>query len=67
MVAEVEASLSLFLEAFPYQVKTWDAKVIERMAGQPHIFEAFKAGDETIKWRIYIAMRSAGGTAFSVA
>lgn len=67
MVTEVEASLSLFLEAFPYQVKTWDARVIERMARQPHVFAAFKAGDEATKWNIYIAMRGAGGITRSTA
>lgn len=67
MIAEVEEALSLFLEAFPYQVRTWDARVIEQMASQPHVFAAFKAGNEATKWKIYIAMRVAGGLARSAA
>lgn len=66
MGAEVEHTLATFLEAFPYQVKTWDAKAIANLSEHPQAFEEFKAGNEATKWQIYLAMRrpSMAHTAF---
>ncbi len=57
MVVEVEHTLAAFLEAWPEQVRMWDARVIAGMVQHPQTFEAFKAGNDTMKWRIYIALR----------
>ena len=67
MVAEVEQMLATFLEAYPDQVKTWDAGVITRMTGNPQAFEAFKAGDDTTKWHIYISLRHPVNTSHATA
>lgn len=57
MVKEVEHSIAAFLGTLPEQVRMWDAKVVAGMVQHPPTFEAFKAGNDLTKWRIYMSVR----------
>ena len=58
MVREVEHSIAAFLGTLPEQVRIWDAKLVSAMVQHPGHFEAFKAGNELDKWRIYMTLRT---------
>lgn len=57
MVREVEHSIAVFLGTLPEQVHQWDAKLVSAMLQHPGHFEAFKAGSDLDKWRIYMNLR----------
>ena len=57
MSTEIVKSLASFLEAVPYQVETWDKRVIEHLATNPEKMHAFRNGTPLAKWRIYSAIK----------
>lgn len=60
MHAEVLTLLSSFLGAVPAQVKAWDKKVIEHLAGNIRTFQEFKSGNDTTRWNIYARIKYQG-------
>lgn len=60
MHSEVLTLLSKFLGAVPAQVKAWDKKVIDYLAGNTKTFQEFKAGNDTTKWNIYARIKYKG-------
>jgi hypothetical protein len=57
MKPEIVKSLANFLEAMPYQVATWDKKVVDHLAAHPEKLKDFHAGTPTKKWGIYSAIK----------
>lgn len=57
MITEIEHSIAAFLGTLPEQVRMWDSKVVTCMVQHPPTFEAFKAGNDLTKWRIYMTVR----------
>jgi len=60
MHSEVLSLLSSFLGAVPAQVKAWDQKVIEHLAGNVKAFNEFKKGNEATRWNIYAGIKYKG-------
>lgn len=57
MYPEIVSSLATFLEALPYQVATWDKRVVDHLAANPEKLQDFKNGTATVKWRIYSSIK----------
>lgn len=60
MHSEVLTLLSSFLGAVPAQVKAWDKKVIDHLAGNAKTFQEFKTGNENTRWKIYAGIKYQG-------
>jgi hypothetical protein len=63
MRPDVVNSLAAFLEAMPYQVETWDRKVVERLSADQEKLNAFDAGTADTKWWIYSSIKYSGNSA----
>jgi hypothetical protein len=57
MELEIVKSLASFLEAIPYQVATWDKKVVDHLAAHPEKMRDFHSGSPTTKWGIYSSIK----------
>lgn len=57
MEPEVVKSLANFLEAIPYQVATWDKKVVDHLTAHPEKMRDFHMGSATMKWKIYSSIK----------
>lgn len=57
MRSDIVKSLATFLEALPYQVETWDKRVIDTLFAQPEKLDDFRNGSPTAKWRIYSSIK----------
>lgn len=57
MKPEIIKSLANFLEAIPYQVATWDKKVVEHLSAHPEKMQDFHSGSASTKWRIYSSIK----------
>lgn len=57
MEPEVVKSLANFLEAIPYQVATWDKKVVDHLTANPEKMKDFHMGSATMKWEIYSSIK----------
>jgi hypothetical protein len=57
MKPETVKSLANFLEAIPYQVATWDKKVIDYLDEHPEQMKDFHSGSATMKWKIYSSIK----------
>lgn len=57
MELDIVKSLANFLEAIPYQVATWDKKVIDHLVAHPEKMKDFHSGSITMKWKIYSSIK----------
>lgn len=57
MKPEIVNLLASFLEAIPYQVATWDKKVVDHLFAHPDKMQDFQNGSATTKWRIYSSIK----------
>lgn len=57
MKPDIVKSLANFLEAIPYQVATWDKKVVDHLFAHPEKLQAFHSGSASTKWRIYSSIK----------
>lgn len=57
MDLDIVKSLANFLDAIPYQVATWDRKVVDHLKAHPEKMQDFHRGCATTKWRIYSAIK----------
>jgi hypothetical protein len=60
MTLEIAKMLASYLEVPPYQVLTWDRKVIDDLVGNQRTLTAFKQGCAKTRWRIYHSIKYSG-------